>query len=222
MILQDSFHVLCFETNSQINEAITSNVSFETYAAINRDIMIPSTTMKDQHSVNSTDIKDDDIESENMNCMRKSQQDVPGKMAVDILLAHMLTFMEDDNIQLMGLTIIMKCQELQTSYFNDNSTNASKDGPAYGKGAYSMFVNDCFPTVLVKLLQSKRKYEIQWRSHVVLMKLTHHHELCNYFERNGGCETIMSILSDLKYKEEYKPIYQMTLWVLTNLCRVGE
>lgn len=214
---------VAMEILSQINEAITSNVSFETYATMNRDIIIPSTKTKDHIDHGSFDNdNDNDIESDyNMNCTRKNQQDVPGKMAIDILLSHMLTFIEDDNIQLMGLTIILKCLHLQTRYLSDSSTNDQVEGSTVRAGAaYSMLVNDRCAIILLKLLQSKRKYEIQWRSHVVLMKLTYHHEICNYFERNGGCDYIMSILSDLAYKDEYKPIYQMNLWVLTNICRV--
>ena len=164
----------------------------------------------------------DDSESNQMNDVTAIQQGVPGKMAIDIILTHMLSFIKDDNIQLIGLDLILKCLQLHTSHSGHYSTNGSTHGSTERTGECSMFVNERCATVLVKLLQSKRKYEVQWRSHVLLMKLTHHYNMCNYLERSGGCHSIMALLNDATYKQENKSVYQMALWILTNLCRVGK
>lgn len=198
--------------NSQINEAVKADVSFETYAAINpTTVMLPDNS-NISFTLTSTDFINE-TEMQNKTYLKKPVS--PGAMAMDVVISNMFKFPDNTSIQSMGLDIILKC-------LHNPGTNNGE-----WKELFIDNTNACV-TVLLQSFQSK-EFGIKWRAHMALMKLTRHHDICKQVERNGGCLSIMNMLiarsadiSQFLVEDGERYVYQLALWTLENLCEVGE
>ncbi len=141
----------------------------------------------------------------------------PGKRAISIVMSNMLKFPQKDNIQLICLDIILKSLELQDQESDRKNTDHNLD----------LFSNQTFMTSLLQALHTK-EFEIRWRAHLLLLKLTHSYKICNCVERSGGCLIILDILksigvdADLLESHDERSVYQLALYTLANLCKSGK
>lgn len=179
-------------------EAVEANVSFETYCKINPRIIISNEgTIDDSKST-------------------VTMQHVipPGTRAMSIVMTNMLKFPQKDNIQLICLDIILKSLELQ---------DQESDRKNIDHHNLDLFSNQTFMNSLLQALHTKA-FEIRWRAHLLLLKLTHSYKICNCVERSGGCLIILDILKVIDVDEallvshDERSVYQLALYTLANLC----
>ena len=141
-------------------------------------------------------IKEREVENDD------ERQPIPGALGLQLIQSHMLQFPNSENVQLIGLDIILKCLD-NKNYLDD-------------------FIDKHYASIVLKTIKV-RKFEVKWRAYVTLMKLSTSREMCKHIEKQKGCEVILNELKQwFDDKTRDKSVLQLALWSLSNICKLGK
>lgn len=173
-----------------MQEAVKYSIPFQLFAEINKKIIIPKKFMN---------VKYEEEEGTGVN----HRKNILGTLGIELVQSHMLRFPSSDNVQLIGLDIILKCLEEGS----DQNT----------------FIDQNFAKIYLHAI-TMRKIEVKWRAYVAFMKLTTSRQLCKTIETLQGCEILLNDLKQLFQhgSERHDSILQFALWSLSNICNFGK